>query len=204
MVFSSNFLPCQAYFAAILAQKEIQINSSEAFQKQTYATRAYILGPHKIETIHVPVLKNKNNAEIREIRISYAENWERQIFKTLQNCYGKSPYFEHLFYLFENVISKKHIFLLDLNSELLSICLKILKINKTICHNEFSYFEIKDKIISFNSKKRLDFGENYMPIVYFQNFGNMFEKNLSILDLLFNQGMDARSILEESIIEPKI
>ncbi len=204
MVFSSNFLPCQAYFAAILAQKDIQIYSNEAFHKQTYATRAYILGPHKVETIRVPVLKNKNNAEIKEIRISYVENWERHIFKTLQNCYGKSPYFEHLFYMFEKSISKKHTFLIDLNSELLSICLKILKINKTICHNESSYFENKDKIISFNSKKRFDFGENYMPKVYFQNFGNMFEKNLSVIDLLFNQGIDARSVLEESVLEHKI
>ena len=200
MVFSSNFLPCQAYFAAILSQNALDIYATEEFQKQTYASRAYVLGPHKVETIRVPTLKNKNNAEIKEIRISYAENWERHIFKTLQNCYGKSPYYEHLFYLFERSISSKHTFLIDLNSELLSICLKILKINKTICHKEISYFEIKDKIISFNSKNRLNLGENYMPKVYFQNFGNMFEKNLSIIDLLFNQGVDARAILDESVI----
>jgi WbqC-like protein family len=200
MLFSSNFLPCQAYFASILSQNEINIYISEEYRKQTYATRGYILGPHKVETIHVPTIKNKNNAEIKEIRISYTENWERNISKTFQNCYGNSPYFEHIFYLFENIFNKKHTFLVDLNSELLSICLKILKINKTICHKELSYFEIKDKIISFNSKNRLEIQKNYMPKTYFQNFGNKFEQNLSIVDLLFNLGPDGKLILEESLI----
>jgi hypothetical protein len=199
MVLSSNFFPCTAYFSKILPESSLYFNLTERYQKQSYATRAYILGPHKIETLNVPVLKYSNNALLKDIKISYQEDWIRKNEKTLKNCYAKSPYFEHLFYLFDSEIKKRPAYLVDLNQKTLEVCLKILGLNPTFCHKEYAYFENKDNFISFNSKNRHEIVPDYVPKSYFQTFGNMFEPNLSILDLLFNSGTDAKSVLKESI-----
>jgi hypothetical protein len=42
----------------------------------------------------------------------------------------------------------------------------------------------------------------YKKYPYYQTFGNDFIPNLSIVDLLFNQGPEARRILSESVYLP--
>lgn len=198
MIFSSNFLPCLAYMTAILEESEIKINIAEQYRKQSYRTRAYIMGPHQIETLTVPIQKAPNNEIIKEIKIDNHENWQRAMAKTLANSYKKSPYYEFYEYLFQTLFTKQFKYLVDLNLKSLSICLEILKINKTICQAEFSYFENKNDFISFNAKNRLDFPDFYKPVEYFQNFGNKFEPNLSVIDLLFSKGPESVQILKSS------
>jgi hypothetical protein len=198
MILSSNFLPCLAYMVAILDESEIKINIGEQYRKQSYRTRAYILGPHQIETLTIPIQRAVNNAIIKDIKIDNRENWQRVLSKTIANSYKKSPYYEYYDYLFAPLFNQKFDFLIDLNHKSLTICLEILKLNKTICQAEFSYFENKNDFISFNAKNRLDFPDFFMPKEYFQNFGNMFEPNLSIIDLLFSKGPESVQILKSS------
>lgn len=195
MIFSSNYLPCIEYMATILKQNEININISEQYRKQSYRTRAYILGPHQVETLNVPIKKAPNNTLMKDIEISYAENWQLQHAKTIQNAYKNSPFYEHLYYLFEPIYKNKTKYLIDLNTEALSICLKILKSKQTICHNSYEYFEYKNEFISFSSKNRADLRNSFLPKSYFQNFGNNFEPNLSVIDLLFSKGSESNSFL---------
>ncbi|WP_255069958.1 WbqC family protein [Lacihabitans sp. LS3-19] len=199
MIYSSNFLPCLAYFAGILQEPEIKINIGEQYRKQSYRTRAYILGPHQVETLNIPVLNAPNNEIIKEIQIDNRTSWQRSHFKTISNCYKKSTYFEFYEYLFEPLFIKTFSHLIDFNHESLSICLKILKINKTICQGEFSYFENKNDFISFNAKNRLELPDYFVSRPYFQNFGNKFEQNLSIIDLLFSKGPESVDLLKSSI-----
>lgn len=198
MIFSSNFLPCLAYMTAILEESEIKINVGEQYRKQSYRTRANILGPHQVETLTVPIQKAPNNEIIKEIKIENRTNWQKPIFKTIENSYKKSPYFEYYEYLIQPLFKKQYNYLIDLNHKSLTICLEILKINKTICQAEFSYFENKNEFISFNAKSRLDFPDFYMSKEYFQNFGNKFEPNLSVIDLLFSKGPESLQILKSS------
>jgi len=198
MIFSSNFLPCLAYMTAILEESEIKINIGEQYRKQSYRTRANVLGPHQVETLTVPIQKAPNNEIIKEIKIDNRENWQKPISKTIQNSYKKSPYYEYYEYLFQPLFEKHYTYLIDLNHKSLTICLEVLKINKTICQAEFSYFENKNDFISFNAKNRLDFPSFYQPKEYFQNFGKKFEPNLSIIDLLFSKGPESVQILKSS------
>jgi hypothetical protein len=185
MIYSSNFFPCIDYFRALLTEDTIQINIGEQYKKQSYRTRAYILGPHKIETINVPVRKYKNNEIIKNIEIDYSENWNIKAWRTLETSYRNSPYFEYFEDLLREVFFRKHERLVDLNHESMTICLKILGLGKTIWQQEFSYYDNKNQFISFNAKNRL---ENMPFIAYTQIFGNKFEPNLSILDLIFSKG----------------
>ena len=179
--------------ASILDQKTIHINLSEQYKKQTYSTRAYIRGPHQVETLTVPVKKYANHEIIKNIRIDYSENWHLRAWKTIENCYRNSPYFEYFEYLISPVFSGKFDFLVDLNTESLTVCLKILGVNKTICLNEFSYYDNQKRFITFNAKEREEKSTNY---AYNQVFGSNFEPNLSILDMLFCEGRNSLSLLK--------
>jgi hypothetical protein len=198
MLFSSNYFPCIAYFSEILLSEKIEIPSNQTYKKQSYQTRAYILGPHQVETLTVPVSRYKNNTVLADIEISYATNWIEQHLKTLRNCYNKSPYFQLTISYFEEILNKKHIRLMDLNTEILQLCLKIMCIDKTICHIEASTFDLINNILYFNCKNRVEFANNFQPKTYFQNFGKNFEPNLSVLDLIFNKGKDAVLIINPS------
>ncbi|MNL76721.1 WbqC-like protein family protein [compost metagenome] len=57
---------------------------------------------------------------------------------------------------------------------------------------------IIDALSSINDKKNKNLNKYYQPIAYYQTFGNDFVSNLSIVDLLFNMGPEARSILLRS------
>jgi hypothetical protein len=50
-----------------------------------------------------------------------------------------------------------------------------------------------------NNKKAPDFQKFYSPAAYYQTFGNDFVSNLSIVDLIFNMGPEARGVLNKSM-----
>lgn len=195
MIFSADFFPCIDYMRHFLREEELWINSAEQYLKQSYHTRAYILGPHQVELLSVPVKKYANHALINEIEIDLASQWNRKAWKTIENAYRNSPYFEHFEPYIYPLFSDNYTQLLDLNVQTLTICLKLLRVKKTICHRDFSYYEYKNQFIRFNAKSRGENADNLPFRPYAQNFGNKFESNLSILDLLFMKGLDSTAYL---------
>ena len=195
MIFSADFFPCIDYMRHFLAEEEPQINTGEQYKKQSYHTRSYILGPHQVEILSVPVKKYANHALVNEIEIDFASAWNRKAWKTVENAYRNSPYFEHFEPYIYPIFRDKTVQLLDLNTQTLTICLKLMRVKKTICHRDFSYYEYKNQFISFNAKSRGENADNLPFRPYAQNFGNKFESNLSILDLLFMKGLESSSYL---------
>ncbi|MCD8539987.1 MAG: WbqC family protein [Leadbetterella sp.] len=188
MIFSPDFFPCIDFFRHLTAEDEVWINAGGQYRKQSYQTRAYVLGPHQVEMLRVPVKRFSNHELIRHIEIDYSTAWNVKAWRTLQNIYRNSPFFEYFEDYIYKVFAKRYERLIDLNIDTLTICLKLMRVDKTICPGDFSYYEYKNQFISFNAKKR---GENAVNLpfpVYTQNFGNKFEPNLSILDLLFMKG----------------
>lgn len=189
-----HYLPSVAFFVLLKDAETIYLNPNDRFIKQTLRNRTYILGPHQIERMIVPVQDANKGLEYKNIKIDYSEKWVSNHLKTLQNCYQKSPFFEFYFPYIENCLNKKPTFLIDLNIDLLSNCLKLLKLKKTICLTEENIVPI----YLLNFKNPADFGQNFKFKNYSQNFGNNFEANLSILDLLFNKGTESNDIIHKS------
>jgi hypothetical protein len=95
--------------------------------------------------------------------------------------------------------------LIDLNHRLLNYLLKILDLNGNIRYTEAFQKSIPDKSDfrqSIQPKPRLYRpDENFSPVPYQQVFQDRygFLPNLSILDLLFNEGPNALQVLKLSI-----
>lgn len=193
------YLPPVGYFS--LLQKlgeDFLIEKHEHLAKQTYRNRASIYSPNGKLDLTVPVVKGaKTHTKMKDVRISYDFNWQRLHWLSLETCYRSSAYFE----FYEDELSRfyqhKFEFLFDYNLELLAWLNKKLKLNKTF-NTTSEYLDDVTPALDFrsmmNPKKQEDIVNN-KP--YFQVFEDkhQFLSNLSIVDLLFNQGPQARLYL---------
>lgn len=199
----SQYLPCLEYFTCILNHEEIWIDTEERYQKQTYRNRCKVLTANGTDILTVPVRSYPLHRTTKEICIDYSQDWIRRHLGCLRAAYGKSPYFEYYFHEFESVYQKKPELLVDLNSYLLTICLRLVGIRSRITYNlsvpAEVEIDIENAISLINNKKAPDFQKFYSPAAYYQTFGNDFVSNLSIVDLIFNMGPEARGVLNKSM-----
>lgn len=197
-----HYLPCIEYISYIYHFKEIYIEKQENFVKQSYRNRCRIRGANKTEDLIIPV-KHNQNRKIVEVEIDYGQKWLGVHQRAIMSAYGKSPFFEYFSEEIFDVFRKKHRRLFDLNLELLTKCLTMLRIDHTIYLTdsfdilpENAQIDLRGKI----SPKRKEISNpNFVTVQYPQVFGKNFVENLSILDLLFCAGKDAHEILERSL-----
>ena len=205
MLIELHYLPNIDYFLQLLKADEVIIETKESFQKQTYRNRALILGANKVETLTVPVVHAmKCNEIITETAIDYSNRWAAIHLQTIRSAYGRSPFFEYYYPLFEKVYAQNIFQLFSLNYELLSVCLQIMRIEKPLKKSE-QYLsqtvndanDLRNKI---HPKKTFYNTDTIASISYTQTFGKEFVKNLSILDLIFNEGKNSKQILQKNIV----
>ncbi len=197
-IFPLFYLPPVEYFSRIIEHKShILIENAEHFEKQSYRNRASIHSPNGKLDLVVPVIKgSKNHTKIKDVKISYDFNWQRLHLMSLQTSYRSSAYFEYYEDDLMPFYHKKWDFLFDYNIELFNLLLRFLKINISYNFTE-DYNKEHSETLDFRSSihpKR----SNIVPLKpYFQVFDerNGFIPNLSIVDLLFNQGPQSNSYL---------
>jgi hypothetical protein len=192
------YLPPVEYFTQLNKFKpDVVIEKEEHFPKQTYRNRANIYSPDGALSLVVPVIKgSKTHTKIKDVRISYDFRWQRLHWMSLESCYRRSAYFEYYEDQFAPFYQKHYDFLFDYNRELLQLLLKLTKINVPLQFTdtyEGEYPGLADMRYTMSAKT--------MPAAeqkpYFQVFEERsgFLKNLSIVDLLFNQGPQAINYL---------
>ncbi|WP_309425078.1 WbqC family protein [Daejeonella oryzae] len=192
------YLPPIEFFSRLVKHKEnVLIEKFEHFPKQTYRNRASIHSPNGKLDLIVPVVKGSNvHTSIKDVKISYDFKWQRQHLMSLQTSYRNSAYYEFYEDNFMPFYEKKWDFLFDYNEQLLELLIKSLKIKV-----QYNFTESYEKAY----EKYIDFRENIHPKhssavpikPYFQVFEerNGFIENLSIVDLLFNQGPQSLNYL---------
>ncbi len=193
MIYDSLYLPNIAFFCTLQNKQNIIIDIHSHYQKQSYRNRTQILGTQGILDLIIPVHKTDHFTQMGEVTIDYGQAWVRQHIGAIKSAYGKSPFFEYYFSYFEAILQKKHDYLYQLNSEILTVCLKILKINCTINFSEKYQATIENDFRnSFHPKKNTKIN-NFTS--YPQLFGELFVNNLSIIDLIMNEGPHAKMYL---------
>ena len=192
----SYFGPIIKY--ALIMQYNAEIEVHENYQKRSMRNRTQILAANGILNLSVPLEKGKNQKTIKDVKISYDDNWLRVHIMTLKSAYGSSPYFEYYFDRLEKILNTKHEFLYDLFESTFDFCNKIIgpiTLNATEQYNDFS----EDVIDLRQSQPNIKFD---IP-KYFQVFEDKFGyvPNLSILDAIFNLGPETSIVLKNTKIE---
>lgn len=193
------YLPPISYFHTIQEHNlPLFIEKYEHFQKQSYRTRARIASANGVQDLIVPIQHgNKERVPMKDIRISYEFNWQRLHWLSIQTAYRSSAYFEYYEDDFIRFYEGKYDYLVDFNVAQLELILKSIKLKRTIGFTE-AYVAEPLEAIDFRNlihpKKESIWPH---PKEYYQVFSdkNGFYPDLSIIDLLFNQGPQSKSYL---------
>jgi hypothetical protein len=188
------YFPNIANFATMV-QYDICWEMMDNYQKQTYRNRCYIctdLGLHML-TIPIKHIGNKKGKQkFGNVKIENDYAWQRQHWRTLETAYRTSPFFE--FYeddiapLYHNTFDS----LIDFNLKTIETMCHCLQMDMPQDKTESYEIEVTDKIDGrhlINSKTKLQFEQPEYVQVFEDR--NAFIPNLSILDLLFNEGTNA-------------
>lgn len=204
---TAYFAPVR-YFSKLAAYLEIHIEQHEHFIKQTYRNRTVILGANGTIPLIVPVEKGREQKiKIKDLRIAYDEDWQRNHWRTIFSAYNSSPFFEYYADDLEPFFRKKSVFLFDFNQQITGTILEILEIPTQLILTE-SFEQIPDNCANFRKKispkAHLNADDsNFTAQPYTQVFSEKFGfiPDLSILDLLFNEGPSANTVLMNCIRE---
>ncbi len=199
IVLSSNYLPPVSYFHAIAqTDGQITLDKYEHFPKQTYRNRTQLATANGILNLFIPIQHGrKTNVPMQDVRISYDHEWQRLHWLSIQTAYRSSAYFEYYEDDFRPFYEKKYEFLIDYNLDQLQLCLKAIKLKKEIVFTESysSTFEDKLDLRTLIHPKKESIYINPKP--YYQIFEERtgFIPNVSIIDLICNQGPQSKNFL---------
>ena len=203
---STSYLPPVQYISKFLLYDTVSIEKHENYQKQSYRNRCYIYGANGKQCLIIPIKKNHGEkTRIDEVEIEYKSKWQKIHLKSIESAYRLSAFYEYYIDELIPVFKQEIPRLFDWNMNLLKKILELLEIKaepeKTLKWEEEVQHDYRQCI---NPKKRLEIhDEHFNPQPYQQVFLERygFIPNLSIIDLLFNEGPEARTILLKSIVQ---
>tara|TARA_B100001094_G_scaffold244284_1_gene240570 strand:- start:223 stop:807 length:585 start_codon:yes stop_codon:yes gene_type:complete len=191
-----------SYFAPISHWKEI-INGNilwdlnQNFAKQTIRNRTHIYGPNKILKLSVPIRHSKKSFTLQEALIENDFQWQKDHWKSIESSYKSSPFFQYYEDSLKKLYSNKYEKLSNFNFDgikLISEWLEIdfqLKLTKSY---QKKYETCKDlRFMSEKNNNDLFKVKEYIQVFSYK-YG--FKNNLSILDLIFNEGPNSLSYLQ--------
>ena len=192
-----TYFPSISHYIAMIQADSVTFEMEDNFQKQTNRNRMYIYSPNGIQLLNTPVKHSKDkHQKYKDVRIENDFGWQKNHFKSLEAAYRTSPFFEYFEDDFRPLFEKKQEFLMDLNLELFELINSSLGI-KIEAKKTTEYFHDVTEYIDFrslvNGKKDTTQIEEYTQ-VFDDKHG--FLNNLSILDLLFNEGRYAVDYLK--------
>lgn len=203
ILLSSSYFGNIQYFSKIASGESVYIDQEEQYRKQTYRNRTVILAGNGPLMLSVPVVhKGAIFNPIKELLISYDIEWQRQHWRSIISAYNRSPFFEFYADDIEPIFNKKEKYLIDLNIKTVNLIADTLELDTSnILENKIdSEIDLDFRRAISPKKSDIISDPTYIEKEYTQVFSDKysFYPNLSILDLLFNQGPNCIEFLEKS------
>jgi hypothetical protein len=201
-----HYFPCINAFAVMIQQPILLFDLSQPFKRSSFRNRTIISGATGPITLSIPIIGGRSiKLPYKEVEIDYNNNWQRDHFRSLSTAYGNSPFFnfykDELEALYNNKINSL--------SEWNLICLKwvfqkikfIQEIKVIQASNDCHLIgeELLKSIHEFTPQnyRSPEMGP-FIPYPQIFQERNGFQPNLSILDLIFHHGKDAKSFFVPS------
>lgn len=181
-----------------LSPSTIYIEACENYQKQSYRNRCHFYAADGKQSLSFPIAHSEGTHKhlISEVLIDYSKPWALQHKRAIISAYRTSAYFEYYQDELFAILDSKPERLLDLNTRLLEFFLDKIGIKAEIRMTE-NYSQNTDcedlrEVIHpkrpDNILEKLELNKPYFQ-VFAEKHG--FIPDLSIMDLLFNEGPDS-------------
>ena len=195
-----TYFPSISHYIAMIHAKSVTFEVEDTFQKQTNRNRMYIYSPNGIQMLNIPVKHNTAKSNFKDIKIDNQNYWQKNHFKSLEAAYKNSPFYDYFIDDLQPIFEKKQEFMLDLNFEVFELVNAALGISIPFEKTTEYLHKVTDKTdfrYLVNGKKDTNTFEPYTQV--FDN-KHGFINNLSILDLLFNEGRFAVDYLKQQYL----
>lgn len=184
------------------------VDVGEHYVKRSYRNKCSILSANGVMALTVPLSRSSSDdadlthAAMKDLKVSYDDNWRHVHWQSLVSAYNMSPFFEYYEDDIKPLFERKFDYLVDLNAEAMDIVNRLLMMDDVMINVSETYIpaqtvelDLRDKI---TPKTHLD---DFCQKEYYQVFSERygFQPNLSILDLLFNLGPESRVVLRDSL-----
>ena len=195
------FAPIQ-YYSKLLQYEHVIIERHENYNKQSYRNRCTIFSANGLLDLMVPVVKpDQPKIPVTEVEISYDTLWQKQHLKAIESAYRRSPFYEYYIDDLMAFFNTPHQYLYAFNMQILQKICELIKIPFCVQESQ-CYIKPCEGIIDLRNTihpkpNRQHADPVFVPPQYTQVFSDKFgfKPNLSILDLLFHTGPEAKGIL---------
>lgn len=177
--------------------QSVDIEACESFQKQTYRNRCVIATANGPQALTIPVTHGDSNL-ISDTLISDHGNWRHLHWQALQTAYGESAFFEYYADDIRPFYEKRWERLLDYNMDAARLMCRLLDIDVELVLTKQYAASVDNPMAAGDFRnairpKNPPHDEAFTPHEYYQVYRERhgFVPNLSILDLLFNEGPQA-------------
>ena len=215
-----GYLPNLGFFKKIQSSDKMVFLDDVQFEKDDFDNRNKIRTKYGTTWLTVPIKRPVFKKNLNEILITNDIDWQRNHLNIIEEAYHDAPFFTTYWYSLQKILDKNWTKLIDLNIELIRYFMSALNLttytinsstlkipsNKSqklldICKhlNASCYIsgtlgkDYLDEKIFHNSGIKIIY-ENFQHPAYKQIHGN-FIGNMSIIDLLFNEGENSKKIL---------
>lgn len=217
-----HYLPWLRYFHKIAFSDVFVILDDIQYNKNGWQNRNKVKGAAGEVTLTIPVY-SKFQQNLDEVKIDNKTDWRKKHWKTLMTYYSKAPHFDKYKTLFNSIYERNWDFLNGINSEMLKLYLAALGIKTKIYFSSEMNIagEATDRLINICKAVGCDTylsgahaTEAYLDSEAFKKAGIEvkiqewkspeykqlfpgvgFIPDLSIVDLLFNEGEKSAEIL---------
>lgn len=200
IILSCAYLPPIDFFRVIKNSEEWKLEQWENYQKQSYRSRCHIYSANGLLPLYIPVVRDKGlSIPIQEIKIDNSKEWQIQHWRALVSAYQSSPFFDYYKDDFEPFYKTRYDSLFTYNIALLNLILELLDFSQELLFTDYYTKDVEGcdyRKLIHPKRDSLFIAENEKG-KYHQVFAHKhgFISNLSIVDLLFNEGPQSYDFL---------
>ena len=191
---SSAYFPPVQWMQKLHIYNKVYVERNDNFCKQTYRNRCVISTANGVQALTVPIERSEGaKCPMRDIRISDHGEWRHLHWNAIVSAYGESPFFDYYTDDLLPFLERKWKYLFDFNMEIVDKLCELLDVRPNISLTD-SYADAAllgaDDLRDVIRPKHPAADPLFAPRPYYQVYASRhgFQSNMSVLDLLCNEG----------------